>query len=477
MPEAVDEQNPGAEDPAEAEDDLGTASPISRLGDAPVATPVTETVFSVLTSIQEGTVVVQPPYQRRAFWDRKKKASLIESVFLGLPIPLFYLADARTQVGGEAVRVREVVDGQQRLTLLRDFYNGHLVIPHDSLIEELRNKTFAELGPSLKQTFKDFKLSTATIPINARADKFELFRRLNQQSTVLSDQELRNAAYHGAYLDFIKERANDLRGLLRVTDAEWSRMKDVEYLTRLLAFERQGYAAFPNKRLNKFLNSEMEFGDADDANTRARRVRRVQKALERVELVFGEYRFRPYRIPEHGYAGEWARSLNRALMEAEVWAFLDHSRYGFRDASSFDTTLRRHGKDLVEAAIQLHTYNERFNDSLQRGTTGTPNVDFRFSRFVAAMQSALELVPDGRRRRFFSLQQKQNLWDALGEEPHTCAECGNDLTFTDAEVDHVQPFSEGGETVESNGQLLHRSYNRAKGVRWDPVDDGVAVSS
>lgn len=459
------------EDPSDSEEDLGTADVLSIGEDAPIVTPVTESLFSVLTSVQDGSIVLQPPYQRRAFWDRKKKSSLVESVYLGLPLPLFYLADARASVQGEVVRTREVVDGQQRLTSLLEFYKGNLVIPDDSIIEDLRGKTFQALRPSLKQVFKDFKLSTATIPISARADKFELFRRLNQQSTVLSDQELRNAAFHGPYLNFIKTEAENLKDLLRVTDAEWRRMKDVEYLTRLLAFERRGYDAFPNKRLNKFLNDEMVFGASESDDERAKRIKRVRKSLERVKLVFGDFRFRPYRIPEHGYEGEWSRSVNRALMEAQCWTFWDHGRYGFQDSASFDAALRDRREDIVESVRRLHAYTDRFNDSIQRGTTGLPNVIYRFSRFSAAVGYALQAVSGGRRQRFFSLQQKQNIWDALAPEERTCSECGNALVFQEAEVDHIRPFAEGGATTEGNGQLLHRACNRAKGARWDPVEE------
>ena len=204
--------------------------------------------------------MIQPPYQRREFWNTSKKISLIESVFLGLPLPLIYLARTTHEVGGEDVVIREVVDGQQRLTALRDFFNNELTIPDDSIVSDLQGKTFRELSQRLKQDFKGFSLSTATIPQRSRVDKFELFRRLNQRSTVLSDQELRNAAYHGEYLDQLKTKAESIRELMRVSDAEWNRMKDVEYLTRLAAFERRGFNDFPNKRLNKFLNDEMGFG-------------------------------------------------------------------------------------------------------------------------------------------------------------------------------------------------------------------------
>lgn len=465
-----------SEDPKDAEEDLGTTDNVA-LGDEdpPVATPVTETAFSVLTAVQDGSIIVQPPYQRRAFWDRKKKASLIESVFLGLPLPLLYLADAHIEMDGEKAKVREVVDGQQRLSSLKDFYRGELTMPDDSLVADLQGKRYAELRPALKQTFKDFKLSTATIPQTAKADKFELFRRLNQQSTVLSDQELRNAAHHGEYLNLIKNEAERLKALLRVSDADWRRMKDVEFLTRLLAFERRGPMAFPNKRLNRFLNDEMDLGEAESHQDRERRVKRVEKALERCKRVFGDLRFRPYRIPEHGHDGEWARTVNRALMEVQVYALLDHSVYDFRDAAAFDKALAARRDEILEHAKRLHAYNERFNDTLQRGTSGKPNVEFRFERYRKMLHDALETVPNAERRRFFTLQQKQNLWDRLDPGDRTCLECGQPVTLDEAEVDHIKPFSKGGETSEGNGALLHRACNRAKGARWDPVEDPYVI--
>ncbi|MFB7393566.1 HNH endonuclease family protein [Streptomyces sp. NPDC056191] len=431
---------------------------------------MTETILSVLSSVTDGSIVLQPTYQRRAFWDRKKKSALIESVFLGLPLPLIYLADAEVSIDGEQVPVREVVDGQQRLTSLKEFYDGALTIPEDSVVEELRGKRFVDLKPILKATFKNFKLSTATIPINARADKFELFKRLNQKSTVLSDQELRNAVHHSDYLTQIKEHAEKLKEKLRVSEAEWKRMKDVEYLSRLLAYQRRGYMDFPNKRLNQFLNDEMSVGKAEDAQARDRRCKLIDKALDRVMDVFGDLRFRPYRIPDHSF-GEWARTLNRALMEAQVWAFLDHSRYGFKDAGAFDRAIKDRRQEIIDAVQRLHAYNERFNDAIQRGTTGKPNVEFRFSRYEAAVRVALSGVPEGRRQRFFTLQQKQNLWDRTPVEDRKCSECDHPIRLEESEVDHIKPFAEGGETVEDNGQLLHRACNRAKGARWDPIED------
>jgi 5-methylcytosine-specific restriction endonuclease McrA len=461
----------GAEDPEDLEGDLAPIDPVALPEDPAPTTPVSETILSLMTEVQDGSIDIQPKWQRRDIWSDKKKAALIESIFFNLPLPLFYLAQANRTLEGEEVTYREVVDGQQRMRAIRDFYSGELVMPDDSVVEDLQGKTYTDLGPKRKEFFKQFKLSTATIPLRAEVSKYELFRRLNQSPTTLSDQELRNAAYHGDYLDLLIDKAKDLGSHLRVTESNYKRMKDVEFLTRLVAFERKGPSAFPNKKLAQFLNEEMELGGKDAVDARAKRIARVAKALERTYAVFGDYRFRPFRVTDEGNEGEWATALNRPLMEVQVWSLLDHSAYGFKDGAAFDRSLQDNRLDIIENARHLHVLNERFNDTLQRGTTGKPNVEFRFERYRAMMRYSLESVSEGKKRRFFTRQQKQNIWDRLVPDDRVCVECGHPLSFENADVDHIRPFAEGGETVEENGQLLHAACNRAKGARWDPVSD------
>jgi hypothetical protein len=424
-----------------------------------------------MTEITDGSIDMAPKWQRRDIWSDKKKSALIESIFFNLPLPLFYLARAEKETDGEGiVAYREIVDGQQRMRAIRSFFQGNLCMPDDSVVNDLRGKTYAELSARKQAFFKQFKLSTATIPLQSEVSKYELFRRLNQNPTTLSDQELRNAAYHGEYLDLLIEKAELLKEALRITEANYKRMKDVEFLTRLVAFERRGYEAFPNKRLAQFLNQEMDFGIGEAASSRTRRLARVAKALERVELVFGDLRFRPFRISDDSDDGEWASQLNRPLMEVQVWSFLDHARYGFSSGAAFSSALVEGRLEIIANARRLHVLDDRFNDTLQRGTTGLPNVVHRFSRYAAMIAYSLADVPDGRRRRFFTRQQKQNIWDRKAEEgPVVCGECRHVLQFETAEVDHIVAFANGGETVEANGQLLHPRCNRAKGSRWDPV--------
>jgi uncharacterized protein with ParB-like and HNH nuclease domain len=56
-----------------------------------------------------GRIIIDPEWQRRYVWDRKRASRLIESFLIDLPIPVIYLA-----LNDEAKY--EVIDGLQRLT-------------------------------------------------------------------------------------------------------------------------------------------------------------------------------------------------------------------------------------------------------------------------------------------------------------------------------------------------------------------------
>jgi uncharacterized protein with ParB-like and HNH nuclease domain len=67
-----------------------------------------------ITMIKEGYIDISPAYQRHFRWTREKQSMLIESVYLGIPVPSLYMA---TNQDGSW----EVVDGVQRLSTLIHF--------------------------------------------------------------------------------------------------------------------------------------------------------------------------------------------------------------------------------------------------------------------------------------------------------------------------------------------------------------------
>lgn len=71
-----------------------------------------------------------------------------------------------------------------------------------------------------------------------------------------------------------------------------------------------------------------------------------------------------------------------------------------------------------------------------------------------------EIVNNHHAKRLFDGDIKELLWQ---KSNHICPYCNQlILSIDDAEVDHILPYSKGGDTVLENAQLLHRHCNRAK---------------
>lgn len=85
---------------------------------------------------------------------------------------------------------------------------------------------------------------------------------------------------------------------------------------------------------------------------------------------------------------------------------------------------------------------------------------------IRMYQNSIDAVIGSQRHalqpRLFSPEFKAELFAANSE----CAECKQQiLRLQDAQVDHIVPFAEGGNTESSNAQLLHSHCNQRKSNR------------
>ena len=80
---------------------------------------------------------------------------------------------------------------------------------------------------------------------------------------------------------------------------------------------------------------------------------------------------------------------------------------------------------------------------------------------VTTMVAGLDQLP-----RFGTHQQRLYV---LGRDGYQCRYCGFPLTIDTANLDHVQPFKHGGETLVSNLVACCPECNKSKGNRlWKP---------
>lgn len=163
--------------------------------------------LSTILNILESTVVLDPDYQRRHVWTNEQKSRLIESFIMNIPIPPVFLYEFEYSK-------YEVMDGLQRLSTIKEFYENKLILSGLEVWSELNGQSISSLPLQVRRGIDRRYLSTIIIVketastfIEAQNLRRHVFERLNTGGTKLKDQEIRNAIYAGDMNNLIKEIA------------------------------------------------------------------------------------------------------------------------------------------------------------------------------------------------------------------------------------------------------------------------------
>ncbi|MFK7982470.1 MAG: DUF262 domain-containing protein [Saprospiraceae bacterium] len=85
-----------------------------------------------LRRLTQGTILLNPDFQRNEVWTIEKKSQLIESLMLKIPLPMFYVsADKKNNY--------TVVDGLQRLSTIRSFILGDMFLATETKLKKERD--------------------------------------------------------------------------------------------------------------------------------------------------------------------------------------------------------------------------------------------------------------------------------------------------------------------------------------------------
>lgn len=242
-------------------------------------------------------IILDAEFQRENVWKPSQKAELIESILMGLPLPIFYFNQDKL---GRLI----VVDGRQRLTALFEFMSGKWQLKGLKVLAELNGKKFADLDPVVQGQIEDYQLQAHVIqPPTPDRIKFDIFDRVNRAGTKLNKQEIRNALYQGKATELLKIITEN-QVFEKATEgafAKDSRMKGKYILLRFISFElyfsgrlRDGKYEYKND-IDELLGLTMETINEMDENE----VKDIEKyaldALESAYKIIGENAFRLVR--------------------------------------------------------------------------------------------------------------------------------------------------------------------------------------
>lgn len=190
---------------------------------------------------ENNTLVLTPKFQRRGVWTKGARSYFIDTLIRGMPVPPIFLrvrqSDDKKKI------VREVVDGQQRLSAVLKFLANDYRLP-SSLDKRWAGKRFSDLDAEFKDSIREFSFICEVFQSVSDADILEVFARLNTYSVPLNAQELRNGRYFGffkqsayrlaySYVDFWRKH-----GIF--SDRAIARMQEVELTSELLIAELDG---------------------------------------------------------------------------------------------------------------------------------------------------------------------------------------------------------------------------------------------
>lgn len=211
-----------------------------------------------------------PDYQRDLTWPDEHQSRFIESVLMGLPIPLLFLAD----VAGKEGRA-EIVDGSQRVRTLARFMQGDLRLSGLKQLDKLNGFAYDDLPPSRKRRFG--RHTVRMIEMREGVDeesRRDIFSRINTGNLKLNPMEVRWGTSDGPFLRFIRKCSEDPRFISQVPlSAKAIKLREPqEFVLRFFAYldNYQGFDRSVIEFLNTYLTKTQEtFDEASEATAQA----------------------------------------------------------------------------------------------------------------------------------------------------------------------------------------------------------------
>ena len=321
-------------------------------------------------------VVLDSDFQRESVWKLQQKRELIESVLMGLPLPIFYFNEDKV---GRLI----VIDGRQRLSAIFSFLNNEFALDKLKILDEFNKKRFCDLDPIFQSKIEDYQIMAHVIqPMTPDRVKFDIFDRVNRAGTQLNKQEIRNALYQG--------KATTLLNVLSKSDVfneatehyflKDTRMKNRYLLLRFIAF----YLYYNQKLCNNNVRTAELYqysGDIDELlglamdylNTATEKeIEEIstctERALEQIIFYLGTNAFRLIDINCDGTLKRYPININIFETFMHAMTLLPYC----------DNKIRAE----VKKAFDNLKDNEGFRDSLNNHRDSEIKVKYRYERIM-----------------------------------------------------------------------------------------------
>jgi 5-methylcytosine-specific restriction endonuclease McrA len=434
--------------------------------------------------------VTRPPYQRKAVWKVKKKQALMDSLFRRYYIPKLVIRRVRLS---DDRTVNEIVDGQQRITTVQEFFENKYKLPKTlaDLGEGIAGKYYKDLNSEVRKfidrslTYQADVILSIDEPnnVNHQIIATDIFWRL-QQGETLNYMEVAHAQLSSLSRNFVVKYADDLTfdydkyepidsnpdkmPFFKLLNVDNDRMKHLQFMARFLLIEKNGgYAELGDKKITEYIEeAKTPNGIGDYTFENSNEAVAVRKNLK---VFYDIFKDDPMLDDKNGI-----KEFSVEYYIISVYMLLRHLRmhYVLDDETmriirefvySFDARRRNYSEDDMNMLT--------FTNKRQQGEHDLEVRDriMRQIFFEYLRDNNFELKEKDENRVFSELQRIIIYRDGKG----FCQECLREgkpekeakVSWSEYQADHVLPHSKGGETIIENGELLCSFHNLSKGNR------------
>ena len=435
---------------------------------------------------------IRPPYQRKAVWEKRRQQALMDSLFRRYYIPSIVLREVNID---EDESKWEVVDGQQRITSVQNFFRDKLPLP-DSLADispELPKKHYSDLPTDIKK-FVDKHLKFDIDIIKHIGNTFnsqhqeiatEIFWRL-QQGEKLNKMETAHARLSSPVRNFLVKYADDYdfnhedysaidpnphkHIFFRETYTRTnSRMQHLTLLGRLLLLERAGGSvAIGDSAIARLIDNTQrkEDGIGNQSFENEAPAKATLRTLNRLHEVFED-------DPKLDREGVGVLIFKDVYFIVSFYQLLSHLLNHYVYSDKLRLCYREFAYDFFERTTRVKAGDENARNFVENRQQDRAAVEereriIRFEFFEFAGKHSVNISPKDEQRSFTEAE-RIHIYIRDRGICQMCKDGGKPenewvVPWSQFEADHVLPHSKGGQTLIENGQVLCREHNRIKGA-------------
>lgn len=331
------------------------------------------------------TLSLTPKFQRRGVWKTAARSFFIDTLLRSMPIPPIYIR--QTQSPRRDKVIREVVDGQQRVSSVLDFMSDAFKLSK-TLKADWAGKSFSQLTQAEQDRITTYSFSAEVFHGISDLEVLEIFSRLNTYSVPLNAQELRNGKFFGRFKQsayaLAYEHLEFWRSRKVFTEQSIARMLEAEFVSEVLV----AFLAGMQDKKKSLDNFYLEYDEAFPAqNLLEKRFRQVVDEIN--ESIGDDLRETAFRRPPLLYS---------------LFCAIYHRLYGLPGAkpASPKKALSRDDRNCLADAIKVlsEKYDLARSDEddvvipkayvafVNASTSQTDNIKPRADRFAAIYREA-----------------------------------------------------------------------------------------